>query len=466
MIPFFPKAIANKGLLLYALSLVLVSFAFMDYAMGLLWIAFGVVEVLLFFLVSNNLTKKWKDYPSSYYIKNLFWIALGIRVVWVIFSYFFYKYKTGIPFEFGTADAYDYHLDAEWLAGSPWKTTWDYLFINRSGYSDSGYCLYLTLLYKIIGPNIVLTRLIKAIYGAVTCVLVYKLASRSINEQVGRMAGVFAMLMPNMIVYCGIHLKETEMLLLVMLFLERADFVLRSKKIRFWDVLLPLLFSGLLFLFRTVLGVVTLFSFLTALVFSPARVVKKGRKAVLTFWVVFGVVVLAGGVVMNEVEELWFNRKSNQESKRLEQTMRGNEWAKYATGTVMAPMVFVLPFSTMVDTEQENQMLLHGGNYVRNFMGVFAILALVSAAFLKKNWRDFALIGSFVIAYLGVISLSGFANSERFLLPGLPCLIIFWAYGISVLDAKSYRFVKYWYFIVPVMEVAWAFFKIGSRGLF
>ena len=115
---------------------------------------------------------------------------------------------------------------------------------------------------------------------------------------------------------------------------------------------------------------------------------------------------------------------------------------------------------------QENQLVLHGGNYVRNFMGVFVLLAFISALFIQKNWRDFALIGSFVVAYLGAVSLSGFSNSERFLLPGLPCLIVFWAYGLSLLNARNYRFVKYWFLIVPVMEIGWAVFKIGSRGLF
>jgi hypothetical protein len=147
------------------------------------------------------------------------------------------------------------------------------------------------------------------------------------------------------------------------------------------------------------------------------------------------------------------------------QTIRGNQWAKYATGSVMAPMMFVLPFSTMVDTDQENQMIMHGGNYVRNFMGIFVLISFYVVLIEKKNWRDFALIGSFAISYLGIIAMSGFANAERFLLPGLPCLIIFWAYGISNLNVKNYRFVKLWYLVVPVMEIAWAYFKIGSRGL-
>ena len=241
--------------------------------------------------------------------------------------------------------------------------------------------------------------------------------------------------------------------------------MMRSKKYSFINIALPVVLASSLFLFRTVLGAVALFSFITALLFAPNNMIRKGRKVMIAFWVVLALIILAGGAIMNEVEETWMNRESNQELKRWEQTTRGNQWAKYATGTVMAPLVFVLPFSTMVDTDQQNQLVLHGGNYVRNFMGVFALVALVSALFIKKNWRDFSLIGSFVIGYLGVISLSGFANSERFLLPGLPCLIIFWAYGLSILTAKSYRFVKYWYVVVPVMEIGWAVFKIGSRGL-
>ena len=465
MISFFPKIIANRGLTLYMISLVLVSVAFMSHAMDAVWFVLGIIEVSLFFLVSHKLTTQWKDMPQKLFVRKVFWLAFLLRVVWVVFSYFFYSYQTGSPFEYGAADSISYHGDAEWLAREPWTTTWNYLFVDRASYSDTGYCLYLTFIYKLIGPNVFVTRIIKAVWGSVLCVLIYKLTTRIIDEKVGKMAAVFAVLMPNLIIYCGLHLKETEMLLLIVFFLERADFAIRSRKITLWNVLIPVVLSGTLFLFRTVLGVVTLFSFLTALLFSPNHVMKKGRRVALILWVVGSVAILAGGVILNEVEELWLNRQTNQEVKREQQEIRGNRWAKYATGTVMAPMVFVLPFSTMVDTEQENQTMLHGGNFVRNFMGAFVLLSLFSAIFIKKNWRDFALIGSFVIGYLGVISLSGFAGSERFLLPGLPCLIIFWAYGISGLNAKSYRFVKAWYIIVPIMEIGWAFFKIGSRGL-
>ena len=131
----------------------------------------------------------------------------------------------------------------------------------------------------------------------------------------------------------------------------------------------------------------------------------------------------------------------------------------------MAPMVFVLPFSTMVNMPgQVAQQTKHSGNYVRNFMGFFVLLALYEMV-RRKKWRDFALPASFVIAYLGVVSMSGFSNSERFLLPGMPPLILLWTYGITTLRRQTFQYLSAWYVVVVLMEVGWAYFKVGSRGL-
>ena len=464
MVSFFPKGISSKGLALYALSVLFVSMTFNNYAMGFVWIAMGAIEVSAFFAFSQRLSKGWQIESKKSYVRLLFIFAISIRVFWVVFSYSFYTSRTGIPFEFDCGDSYGYHEEALWLAGEDWSYVWNWLFGRRSSYSDSGYPLYLTIIYKIFGPNVILARLLKCLYSSITCVLLYRLTARTVNEQVGRMAGVFAMLMPNLIIYCGLHVKETEMLFLIVAFLERADYALRSKKANFWNILFPLLLAGSAFLFRTVLGAVELFAFITAIMFSPKYVISKGKRARIALWVVLAFVTLAGGAVMTEVEQTWQDRHSNQEIKRSDQVAKGNQWAMYATGAVMAPMIFVLPFSTMIDVGQENQMMMHGGNYVRNFMSIFVLITLYVVFFQKKNWRNFALLGSFVAGYLGAVSMSGFANAERFLLPGLPCLIIMWAYGISELTSKTFRWVKYWLVIVPIMEISWAYFKLGSRG--
>lgn len=340
------------------------------------------------------------------------------------------------------------------------------MFPMGGNWSDSGYIFYLSLLYKITGPNILIVRLIKAVISAATVLLIYRLAERNIGEEGARMAGIFACFMPNLIVYCGLHLKETEMLFLIMAYLERADYLLRSRKYNVFTIATPILLALSLFTFRTVLGAAAVFSFVTAIVFTTTRVIGKRKRAMLIVWGVLAATLLAGGTIVNEVEGYWENRNENQTTKRELQTLAGNKWAKYATGTVMAPMIFVLPFPTMVNVDgQYNQQILSGGNYVRNFLGAFVLIALFNAIFITKNWRDLSLIGSFVIAYLGIISTSGFANSERFLLPGLPVLLIMAAYGVTLLNAKTYKFVKIWYWVVPLMAFGWAFFKIGSRGM-
>ena len=190
------------------------------------------------------------------------------------------------------------------------------------------------------------------------------------------------------------------------------------------------------------------------------------NRVVLISWAIIALVVMAGGTLANETLSVWEGRSENQAAKRDYQVYKGIKWAKYATGSVMAPIMFVLPFPTMVDVdEQYNQQLINGGNYVRNFFGIFTLIALFSAIFVKKNWRDLALIGSFIISYLGVICMSGFANSERFLLPGLPFLLLMAAYGVSLLDERNFKWVRIWYYIVPVMVIGWAVFKLGSRGI-
>ncbi len=466
MLPFFPRQFSMKAISLYLGALAVISIVFFSHAMSWEYIVMGIVWVVGFFLLSNTCSTKWRTIKKKTYMAYIFYSALGIRIIWVLFSFIFYTIKTGIPFEFEAADSIGYWEGGILLSELKLSELVKALFPSGGNWSDSGYFFYLALLCKLTGSFILIPRLIKAVIGAVTVLLIVKLAERNIGDEGARLAGIFACFMPNLIVYCGLHLKETEMLFLMVAFLERADYLLRSRKYNVFTIALPLLLALSLFTFRTVLGAAAIFSFATAIVFSSTRVIGKKKRFMLIAWGILAATTMAGGTIVNEAEGMWEERFSNQAEKREQQTKAGIKWAKYATGTVMAPMIFVLPFPTMVHVAvQYNQEVLSGGNFVRNFLGAFVLIALFNAIFVNKNWRDLSLIGSFVIAYLGVISMSGFANSERFLLPGLPVLLIFAAAGVNQLNAKTYKFVKIWYYVVPVMAFAWAFFKIGSRGM-
>lgn len=468
MVPIFPKQIAVKGIVLYLIALAVVSVAFFKYALGIPFILLGVMWVVGFFGLSCYCSKKWVRISNKDFFWTLFAVALIIRVVWVFFSYYFYEAKTGIPFEFSAADSLMYHESASAFAESyKWSPGNLAKFYSDIPFSDLGYFYWLSTLYSIFGPSIIGTRLLKSIIGAFTVCAIYKLAERNLGDFPGRMAGIFACFMPNLIVYCGLHLKETEMLFLLVAFLERADYLIHTKKYSFVTIIVPSLLALSLLFFRTVLGAAAILSFATGVLFTSTKVIGKGKRVLLIAWGVLALSYFIGGTVVNEVQSVWEERDENVVQKRSNQVNQGVAWAKYATGAVMAPIVFILPFPTMVDVdEQYNQQVISGGNFVKNFLGVFVLIALFDALFKRKNWRDLSLIGSFVIGYLGVISMSGYSNSERFLLPALPVLLIMAAYGIYLLNAKYYRIAKIWYWVVPVMAVAWAFFKLGARALF
>lgn len=465
MITIFPKQISERAIVVYLVSLFAVSVVYMNYAMGLGYMALGCLWVIGFFSLAVYCSKKWGVVSEKQYVSNIFWGALALRIVWVIASYYFYNAVTGQPFEFQARDSHGYHLDAEWAAGESWSTVLTYL-LGGILYADSGFPLFLTALYKVFGPVIIIPRIINALLSSWTCVLVYRMSARTFGEEVGRMAGIMMVFMPNLIIYCGYHLKETLMLFLSVACLERADALIRAKRWSFFGILVPSLLAASLFLFRTAMGAAAIFALVSAILLSSAPAMKRsGKRIALVGWSVFALVVFAGGAIASEVESMWEGRGENLENKRMEQTVRGNQWAQYATASVMAPMIMVLPFATMVDVDQQyGQQGKSGGNFIRNFMGFFAILAIYEAL-RRKKWRDFVLIGAFVFSYLGVVAMSGFNNSERFLLPGLPGLVMMWAYGISTLRAKTYKLLTPWCFVVFAMEFAWAYFKLGSRGI-
>jgi len=467
MIPFLPRHIATRGIYIYIVSLALVSVLYVRYAMPVWRMGLGLAFVTGFFLLTSRWSKVWTFRKRRQFESTLFFIAVVLRLIWVVGSYFYYIQVVGQPFEFLDMDSQAYHESGAWLASTPWSVTWDYYFrYGLEPISDAGYPIYLSLVYRLFGPVIIIPRIIKCFLSAWMCLLLYRLSARLMGEAQGRMAGIMCCLMPNLIIYCGYNLKETEMIFLEVAFLERLDYLLRKKNYLFLDIGLPIVLAGSLFLFRNVLGAIAVFTFATGVLISNAQSMKTGTKrAILIAFSVLFLTVIGGTTIKSEVEKYWEGRYENVETKRDIQTKAGNKWAQYATGTVMAPMIFVLPFSTMVDIEgQYVQLTKHGGNYIRNFMAFFVLIGLYELI-RQKKYRPHLFLLIFFIGYLMVIAVSGFSNSERFLLPGLPGLIMMWSYGVSELNVKTYKYFPLWCVLVVVMELAWAFFKLGSRGL-
>ena len=465
MLPYFPQIFANKAIKYYLVTLGIVLVLFNSHTMPLKWIVFGIIEVVGFFMLSKNYTTKWKDADIAIFSKRLFWTAFSLRAAWVIFSYFFYILQTGQPFEFEVADAMGYHESAMWLRNSSWNDFRNYLFGEGATISDSGYPAYLTFVYRFL-PSILVIRVFKAIIGAYTCMLMFRLASRNFGLEIGKMTAIFCMLMPNLIYYCGLHLKEVEMVFLAVFFIEKMDLAIKNQKIKPVTIIIAVLVGIILFFFRTPLGVVAIMSLAMALLFSKGRLISFGKRFTVILLLLSTFSIALFDRIHSEINELVEQSDTNQEIglEFRSQRKSGNVFAQYASAAVFAPLIVTIPFPTMINIEtQQNQQLIHGGNYVKNVMSIFVIMALISLFFSGK-WREHVLPIAFMGGYLVVLALSNFAHSERFHQPILPFELMFAAYGVANMNVKNVRYFNWGLIVEFVAIIAWSWFKLAGRG--
>lgn len=479
VLPYIPKKVTNIAMVTYLLALVMCLIVYNLYALQWRWMIFGIVEVVGFFYFANACSRGWISFRPRRFIKNLFWWGFVIRVLWVIISYLLYMEWTGTAFSIGAADELVYDEVARFAAGQLRDGNWHlYTTVEAcSGYafSDTGYPIYLSIIYYIFFDSILIARIIKALLGAWTAVLIYKLASRNFGEYTGRMAGIMCMLMPNLIYYCSMQLKEVEMVFLAMLFIERADALLRLPKMPWRSLVLLMLIPLYMFMIRTALAATLVMGFALALLLTSDRVVKGWRRVMLIGAVgVFGLMLVASeSNIITDVQQMWETGGSTQKdhaewrAKRKDQAGLQQRFAKYAGATVFAPAIFTVPFPTMAETPgQENQKMIHGGNYVKNIISFFTIAALFIMLFSGK-WRRYVLPISILCGYLVVLVFSNFAHSERFHLPILPLHLMMAAYGISQMN--KLRILKkgypWWCVLMIVAALAWNWFKLAGRGM-
>ena len=265
------------------------------------------------------------------------------------------------------------------------------------------------------------------------------------------------------------------MVFLAVLFVEQADQMLRSRQFTAWKVIPLLLIVGILFTFRTVLALVLILALFFTIVMSSSRVVNWGKRILIGFLAVLFIGVMAGNQIKERAHDLIEQvqggyQEGNMEWRANRKDASGNKqrFAKYAGATVFAPLIFTIPFPTMVRPfdGQNVQQLLNGGNFIKNIVSIFSIFALVVLLMLGK-WRDHMLPLSFLIGYLVVLVFSAFAQSERFHQPAMPFEMMFAACGISiVMTNKRYqRWFTYWCVLMFVAAIAWNWFKLAGRGL-
>ena len=450
------------------LALVVISLAFREHALQLKWMLWGMGEVLFFFVLTIVFYPRWKNDDPKKFRRKVFWTALVIRAVYAFVMCHYYYWETGIGFEYGAADTIWYHPTAAYLSrcvrAGHISYVFKYLNAYTMGYSDQGYILWLTLVYTIFGRSWLVPRLFKALMHAYMCVVVWKLGSRTMGERTGRLAAVMCVFMPILIQICGLHTKEAEMIFLSIFALERMDYLIRSKRYTFWNILVPILLTGLTFGFRTIIGMCLIFAFLVFVLLSSKDLVGKKGKIIITasVVVVFMAFLLSPvGREMRNIYRLKFTDLNYQSEKYESMGMKYSELAK---SYYLAPGAFVLPLAPMVEESPDHNKMIHGSTYVKNFLAFFAMLAMVMA-FRQKRWRDFSLVGAYELSYLALIVFSFAANMERYHEPAVPLIVLMSAFAMTHLRHKDLKIFYVYCGVLFVALVFWNWLKLSARGL-
>lgn len=465
MITYFPRYFSTRSIICYVATLALVSAIFLSYAMPFQFMLFGLAAILLFFLYSTKITMKWGNYSRQLFVKKLFVTSLVIRVSYVVFIYFYYIAATGAPHMYHSADEGWYQFMATRWSEEGFE---DFTYWMKSvSLDDAGYCWWLSIEYLVLGTNVLPARLVKCVIDAFACVLIYNLAERGFGGSTAKIAAIFYMLMPNTWFYCGVTLKESEMAFLVILFVERADLALRSPKIKFKDFIIPLLVILAMFTFRTAMAAVLTAAMAAALIMSSSKQLQAWKKVLYSAVFAGWMFMTIGVELVQEAQMMWEGKAQSQETGYQWRATRdnGNTFAKYASASVFAPMIFTIPFSSMVNIrEQENQMMLNGANFIKNILSGFTIFALFILLF-RKEWRQHVLPLAVMCGYLVVLVFSNFAHSERFHFPVLGLELLFAAYGVSQVTNRQKRWFTIWLVVICIANIGWALIKLRGRGL-
>ncbi len=467
MLTHFPRYFSTRAIICYVVTLALVSAIFISHAMPFQFMLFGILSVLLFFTYSNKLTMKWQHYSVKIFTRKLFVTALLIRVVYVIFIYFYYIEMTGLPHMYHPGDELIYEYMGTLLREEGFARFPELLTLYHFHFSDIGYCWWLGIENLLLGTHPLPYRFVKCVLDAFGCVLMYNLAKRNFGEPAGRIAAVFCMLMPNMWYYCGLTLKETEMAFMVILFVERADMAIHAPKITFGNILLPGLIILAMFTFRTALAAVMFAALVGALILTSGKQLQTWKKIVYSGVFTIWMLMTVGAEMIEETQQLWAGRDTNQSAGYEYRSNRvgGNSFAKYATSSVFAPLIFTIPFSSMVEVSgQENQLMMNGANFIKNIVSGWTIFALISMLFSGK-WRQHVLPISLMCGYLVVLVFSNFAHSERFHFPVVGLELMFAAYGVTLMRNKHKRWYTIWLIGICIANIAWAWIKLAGRGL-
>lgn len=453
------------------------------------WVVFGyvpnydliftaIVSIILFFFGGRYMSQRYSLLSEKKFLQSVFSVGLVVRLLWILYMFFVFN-----PRYYGTrhGDGADtnwfmgFGMDlAKWISGESMNTLSQIIAINDSAIDDVAYPMILGIEYLLTGgvSDVFVPYVIKSILGACCAIFVYRITKRHFGTGAARIAAICVCLNPNIIYWCGTMMKEADMVFFCCLAVDKFDEALSSNSQLTIKSLLPGILSGFVLLFmRSTLGLALFAAVMVHIVLADRRIISIGKKIFMGTLIFLVLLIVVGDHLKEQsigyIEKAQSDYQQTNMEWRSEQE-RGNSFAKYASATIFAPLIFTIPFPTfnMAETNQLLQVQLAGGSFIKNIFSFFVILVLI-LLLISGEWRKHVFILGYTCAYLVVLVFSGFAQSGRFHMPIWPMLMIFAAYGVQL--AKSDKKMRQWFKYVLFAEIfvclVWNWFKLAGRGL-
>jgi 4-amino-4-deoxy-L-arabinose transferase-like glycosyltransferase len=445
----------------------MVIFLYLDRLVPYGFIVNGLITVILFFSLHHILFNHLYQQPEQIFLTRIFVLAIIFRISAAIALYFFYKEFNGEPFEFNAVDSKFYHLIAKNLSTQFRLGNFDISTqLKEIPFSDRGYPVYLGVIYSIFGPGILATRIINAIISILTVLYSYKLSKLLFGNIIGRSSAISILLLPNLHLYLGTHLKETTMLFLAIMFLYQCVKLVKLSN-HTWQVITLICLTGFtLFMYRTMLGTVCILSFVGY--FITNRPLKRKSGNILAAFTILSLLfyMIWNSEIGVEISE-YLTKSSTAVTDNLEfRASRdgGNKFALLAGAPLFMIIILITPFASFVAVpEQELIWMFIGANMIRNIYSFFTIAGLYYIA--RNNFRNSSLLIYYTVGYFGILANSGFAISERFHLPVVPILLIFASVGLTHQNKTTKKIFPIYLILITVLTVGWNYIKLAGRGL-
>jgi hypothetical protein len=441
--------------------------------MPMLWLLCGGIALMICVTAIFNFNAKWANLDRKDFLKRLIRTSLIVNLISVGVIYLACYTHDGTFFEPRAADSVLYHEHGVDLSKRFSDFNFDVKsYLTDNDYSDYGYNVFLGFIYSIFGAYTFVARVFNCVFLTLTVISVFRLTEIIYDLRTAKIAALFTTFSPLLLFFIGVNLKETVMIFLLMHSCYIAANIIIRNRNKLSQYSLLVLFIILLFFFRTVLGMVFLFSFILFYLLNVSF--KKNAYRVLSIVGLF----LALIVVTYYIDRIGFSQKileTVDQSNSQTEAELADKASKGGTGSglslqraLIVPLLFVsvllAPFSTIVFLDdQVESVWLFSGCMMKNIFVFFALLGMWSA--IRKLDRRTVLLISILIMYSIVLSVAAQSTSIRYQLVSLPFIHIFCAVGL-----KEFTWDKRTIWLVYLLGIflailSWNYFKLSIRGL-